>query len=240
MTALLDDPRLAGNGRLTRHPFHELVYVIRGHYRAETLGVTWQGRPGWLYYYAPGQPHRTGFTSAKPEGILVQWHAPTGTAYPTAYYDASRRWRYLLTWLLDLYTSDERAAAEQLLPVLLRELERVAGHSQSLLPAVDVYLGDHLAEPIRIARLAAALGLSRSHFSRNFRRLTGQSPRQYTIRYRLEQARRLLTDRSVRVAEVARRCGFSSTAHLSRLFRARYWMTPRQCRQGVRPPSVCL
>jgi hypothetical protein len=68
-----------------------------------------------------------------------------------------------------------------------------------LVPAVNVYISDHLAESIRIRDLAASLGLSRSHFSRNFRKLTGQSPQQYVTRTRLKQARVLLRNRSLNV-----------------------------------------
>jgi AraC-like DNA-binding protein len=228
VTALLDDPRLNVSPKPQRHPFYELVYVIRGQYRVETLGATWHGGTGWLYCYRAGQAHRAGFTSAKPEAILVQWTEPAASraVYPHAYYDTSRRWRHLLTWLLDLYTSGDRQAAGQLLPVLLHELGRAGKHTQSLLPAVDVYLADHLAQPIRVSAMAAALGLSRSHFSRNFQKLAGRSPQQHVLRHRLEQARALLADRSLRVVDVAQRCGFSSAAHFSRAFRQAYGVSP--------------
>ena len=55
------------------------------------------------------------------------------------------------------------------------------------------------AEPLDVDDLAAAAGLSRAHFSREFRRAFGESPHAYLLTRRLERAAALLrtTDRSV-------------------------------------------
>jgi AraC-like DNA-binding protein len=55
------------------------------------------------------------------------------------------------------------------------------------------------AEPLDVAELARAAGLSPAHFSREFRRAFGESPHGYLLTRRLERAAALLrsTDRSV-------------------------------------------
>ena len=54
-------------------------------------------------------------------------------------------------------------------------------------------------EPLSVGDLAAAAGLSRAHFSREFRRAFGETPHAYLLTRRLERAAALLrtTDRSV-------------------------------------------
>jgi len=54
-------------------------------------------------------------------------------------------------------------------------------------------------EPLDVDDLARAAGLSRAHFSREFRRAFGESPHAYLLTRRLERAAALLrtTDRSV-------------------------------------------
>jgi len=54
-------------------------------------------------------------------------------------------------------------------------------------------------EPLDVDDMAAAAGLSRAHFSREFRRTFGEAPHAYLLRRRLERAAALLrtTDRSV-------------------------------------------
>ena len=53
-------------------------------------------------------------------------------------------------------------------------------------------------EPLEVGDLAAAAGLSKTHFSREFRRTFGESPYVYLLTRRLERAAALLrdTDRS--------------------------------------------
>jgi transcriptional regulator GlxA family with amidase domain len=78
------------------------------------------------------------------------------------------------------------------------------------------------AEPLGVADLARAAGLSPAHFSREFRKTFGESPHAYLLTRRLERAAALLrnTDRSV--ADVCMAVGFTSvgsfTTSFSRLF----------------------
>ncbi len=53
------------------------------------------------------------------------------------------------------------------------------------------------SEPLGVEEMAAAAGLSRAHFSREFRRAFGESPHGYLLTRRLERAAALLrnTDR---------------------------------------------
>ncbi|MDG4826621.1 AraC family transcriptional regulator [Asanoa sp. WMMD1127] len=79
-----------------------------------------------------------------------------------------------------------------------------------------------------LARVALA---SRSAFAKRFRDVVGESPARYLARIRMEQAKRLLTDRTS-VAEVAVRLGYGSEAAFSRAFRRNAGVPPTQWRQG--------
>src|SRR3954451_22892121 len=78
------------------------------------------------------------------------------------------------------------------------------------------------AEPLGVADLARAAGLSTAHFSREFRKTFGESPHSYLLTRRLERAAALLrnTDRSV--ADICMSVGLTSvgsfTSSFSRLF----------------------
>lgn len=99
---------------------------------------------------------------------------------------------------------------------------------------VDSFLREHLSDDLRLADLAALSHLSPDHFIRAFRQSAGSTPWQYVLDLRLEVAEQLLRQ-GMSTADVARRVGLASAAHLSRLFRRRRGMALadlRLVRQG--------
>jgi len=92
-------------------------------------------------------------------------------------------------------------------------------------------------EPLGVDDMAAAAGLSRAHFSREFRREFGESPHQYLLTRRLERAAWLLraTDRSV--ADVCFSVGLSSVGSFTSSFSRTYGVSPTVYR-GRFPPAV--
>ena len=71
-------------------------------------------------------------------------------------------------------------------------------------------------------------GYSRSHFFRMFRAATGYAPHQYVLRVRLKHAQELMRLGSMSLIDVAAHCGFSSHAHMSRVFRQLLGVTPER------------
>jgi AraC-like DNA-binding protein len=92
-------------------------------------------------------------------------------------------------------------------------------------------------EPLEVDDLAAAAGLSRAHFSREFRRAFGESPHAYLLTRRLERAAALLraTDRSV--AEICLDVGLQGVGSFTTSFKRTYGMTPTAYRATF-PPAA--
>ncbi len=79
---------------------------------------------------------------------------------------------------------------------------------------------------LRIAELAALMGMGREHFARQFRRQLGLSPKEWLSERLLERAcARLLSGELVQ--EVADGLGFASPFYFSRFFKARIGVSPR-------------
>jgi AraC-like DNA-binding protein len=93
-------------------------------------------------------------------------------------------------------------------------------------------------EPLGVDDLAAAAGLSRAHFSREFRRAFGESPHGYLLTRRLERAAALLrnTDRSV--GEICLDVGLTSVGSFTTSFKRTYGETPTAYRRSFPPPST--
>lgn len=136
-----------------------------------------------------------------------------------------------------MYESLARIFAVKLLERYGEDAAERAQFSKSFTPAhykrVLDYLADHFGDQIAIANLASVAGLSEAHFSREFRRTIGDSPHQFLMRYRVEQATKLLADPSSPLSAVAHACGFSDQAHLTRLFKRFTGETPRQYRAAI-------
>src|SRR5438270_13801274 len=66
------------------------------------------------------------------------------------------------------------------------------------------------AEPLDVSDLARAAGLSRAHFSREFRRAYGASPHAYLLTRRVERAAALLRSADRPVAEICLSVGLRS------------------------------
>ena len=88
-----------------------------------------------------------------------------------------------------------------------------------------------LGEPLGLAELAAAAGLSVSRFSRRFKARTGLPPHRYLLRLRVEQAGLLLRTGRDPIADIAARCGFSHQEHLTRVLRTHLGTTPAALRR---------
>src|SRR5438128_3243009 len=92
-------------------------------------------------------------------------------------------------------------------------------------------------EPLAVGDLARTAGLSRAHFSREFRRAFGESPHAYLLTRRLERAAALLraTDRSV--AAICFAVGLRSVGSFTTSFARAYGITPTAYRASFPPAS---
>jgi AraC-like DNA-binding protein len=93
------------------------------------------------------------------------------------------------------------------------------------------FLAGSFGATILSADVAAACGLSRSHFARGFRRATGFTPRRWLQRYRVDKAKEMLSSSGFAIAEIALRCGFTDQSHLTHVFKALEGSSPAAWRR---------
>ena len=96
------------------------------------------------------------------------------------------------------------------------------------------FITEHYGEPLSMADIAAAAGISRYHFSRLFRSATGTSPYRHLLETRLDAARRMLETSSLPIADVAARCGFERASYFATQFFRRFGINPRDARLETR------
>jgi AraC-like DNA-binding protein len=92
-------------------------------------------------------------------------------------------------------------------------------------------------EPLGVDDLARAAGLSRAHFSREFRAAFGESPHTYLLTRRMERAAALLRDTDHTVAHICFSVGLQSVGSFTTSFTRTYEMSPTAYR-AAHPPAV--
>jgi AraC-like DNA-binding protein len=92
-------------------------------------------------------------------------------------------------------------------------------------------------EPLDVDDLARAAGLSRAHFSREFRRAFGESPHAYLLTRRLERAAALLRTTDHSVADICLSVGLSSVGSFTTSFTRMFGKSPTAYRASF-PPAV--
>ena len=100
-----------------------------------------------------------------------------------------------------------------------------------LQPALQ-YVAQHYHERITADAAAKRCTLTRFEFSRRFKAAFGMTFRNYLLRARITEARRLLTAGDISVTGVAYSVGFNDGSHFARLFRRCTGVPPSEYRES--------
>jgi AraC family transcriptional regulator len=107
-----------------------------------------------------------------------------------------------------------------------------AREARRMIEAIRLVQSD-AARPVRLKDLAASAGMSRYHFLRVFRRLTGMTPYQYLLSARIRRAALELASSRRPVLDIALDSGFGDLSTFNHRFRATFGQTPTQYRASA-------
>jgi len=108
---------------------------------------------------------------------------------------------------------------------------------EALSPSVSEALRVFREDPASVESIhdfARGIGISRSHFDREFAAQVGQPPRQFLINCKIIEARRYLESSSLRVGEIAEALGYKDIYFFSRQFKQLVGKSPANYRRGLR------
>lgn len=95
-----------------------------------------------------------------------------------------------------------------------------------LLSHVNEYMFKEYQSGIDLLTMATALGYSEFHFSRQFKRFTGITFKQYLTHYQISMAKEDVMESKETIAEIAYKHGFNSVKTFNRLFKSYYGVAP--------------
>lgn len=105
------------------------------------------------------------------------------------------------------------------------------GFNHGALVDIAALMEANFEEPLTAVELAKLAGLSLRQVQRMFQVSLDTTPTKYYLQLRLRRARELLLQSQMSITQIAVSCGFQSTCHFSKSYRALYGRTPRSERQ---------
>lgn len=109
-----------------------------------------------------------------------------------------------------------------------------SGKYDEVVQPVLLHVEEHLEEPLTLEQLAAIAGFSPHHFHRVFQHVTGEAPKAYLRRLRLERAVYRMKVSPDNVLRIALDSGFSSNETFTRAFVRRFDISPSEFRAVLR------
>lgn len=104
--------------------------------------------------------------------------------------------------------------------------------SDSEIYYVLLYIDQHYREDITAGEMMKLAHMSKSSFYRDFGRITGDSFGHYLNRLRAAKAHELLSQTDMPLYRIAENTGFSSTAHMTRIFKDIHGISPSEYRKS--------
>lgn len=93
------------------------------------------------------------------------------------------------------------------------------------------YMQENYHEKILMSDCAKQLHISYDYFQHKFKKITGASPQRFLLIQRLQASEYMLIENRANCTEIAYRCGFSTAAQYSALFKREYGISPMQYRR---------
>ncbi len=110
-------------------------------------------------------------------------------------------------------------------------------HEPSAVASAKQFVQERAAEPITLTEVVEHVHVSRFYFCKLFKRVTGMTLSEYIARVRVEKAKELLADPSLRITEVLFAAGFGSIPRFNSLFKRLVGVSATQYRAQLRSES---
>jgi AraC family transcriptional regulator len=231
-----------------RHPEPRVVVVLRGTIDERCGRASRACRAGTVIYRPADEMHSDTFTS--PAGAYVSVAMPDLWLERTASCEFrpadSQTVRSGRAVAIAQAIGAELAAADpwsqlslqgltlELLAELARERSSARGARPRWLETVCDVVREHPERSWSLAQLAAIAGVHPSHLIRTFRSHVRMSVGDFLRLERAEAARRLMERTTLSFADISVATGFCDQAHLARVFRRYFGLTPSAYRRAVR------
>lgn len=110
------------------------------------------------------------------------------------------------------------------------ELEKKGTLSRTVFTILE-YIHSNFSKPLTTSDISEHVGLTPSYICNIFKKETGKTIIDYINEYRISKAKSFLKDRSIKLYEVARLCGYSDVKYFTKTFKKTTGITPSDFRE---------
>ncbi|CAM4489283.1 AraC family transcriptional regulator [Paenibacillus macerans] len=226
------------------HDFREIIYIVEGAGEFRIAGKTYEVRPGDVAVYNAGVPHEERSLSPQPFKLIYcgvsNVHiegVPQGQLLP-AYVEPvipCEKYAYKVESCLsemlqecDSQVLGYETLSNNLLMSLITLLYRIVDVKHPFDPLKDKneitvrtkqFIDKNYTRSITLKEIADTLYVSQHYLSHLFKKELGDSPVNYLITRRIEEAKRLLAGSDAAIHEIASRVGYGNDKYFSMLFK---------------------
>ncbi|WP_054955967.1 AraC family transcriptional regulator [Paenibacillus dakarensis] len=241
------------------HDYCEIIYIVEGSGEFMIGGKAYELSQGDVAVYNPGMPHEEHFRSTGPFKVIYcgvdNLHidgVPQGMLLPP-YVDpviSCGKYAYKVESYLSeiLQECDSQVLGYEtlstnllmsLITVIYRivdvkhQFQEFKGKNEIALRTKQ-FIDKNYTQSISLKDIADTLYVSQHYLSHLFKKEIGDSPFNYLISRRIEEAKRLLAESNLPVHEVASQVGYGNEKYFSMLFKKVTSQTPTSFRDQVR------
>ncbi len=102
-----------------------------------------------------------------------------------------------------------------------------------IVSSAKAYIDFHFCESITLKDVAAHIYISHTYLSKLFYKSTGKHFIEYLTSLRMEKAKELMGDVSLKIYDIAALVGYESTKHFNKIFKEYTSFTPKEYRNGA-------
>ena len=106
--------------------------------------------------------------------------------------------------------------------------------NDELIRIISEYLDEHYDEPMSLGEIGEKFGISQYYLAHLFKSETGVSPMKYVMHRKIGEVQNLLMNTDLSIKEIGERMGFSSSCHLSTVFKKYFGISPKTYRQNFK------
>ncbi len=112
--------------------------------------------------------------------------------------------------------------------------DEVEVKNDELIRVISEYLDEHYDEPLSLIEIGEKFGISHYYLAHIFKNETGVSPMKYVMHRKIGEVQNLLMNTDMSIKEIGERMGFSSSCHLSTVFKKYFGISPKTYRQNFK------